>query len=241
MSETSRGEMVERSIDFESKKTKYFSEFALGLKTHFNTLKEGGVSGKKAKMEGWRNISEHCLVEAVMADVIAEKLNLDRDKIKVAALVHDWYKRQEMEIAKKDKVRGFDSADSEDKKKLLELGYPEDIINIAHSVGHTSLKRMQEDGVTTEEQVMHYIDSITVGSEISTLDKRIDNNEANPRYHELNESGRKIFNGQTYFEVLREVGKEIEQKIATAIGLDTPESLPKFIKEEIERRIENFK
>ena len=170
MGEIPREAGLEDTETFESKRTKYFSDFALGLKEHFRILKDGGISGREAKMEGWRNISEHCIVESVMADVIAGKLDLDRDKMKMAALVHDWYKRQEIEGVKKNKVKGFDSADREDKEKLLAMEYPEDVINIAHSVGHTSLKRMQEPDVTIEEQVMHYIDDITSGTDISTLD-----------------------------------------------------------------------
>jgi len=240
MSEISKRENFENTDDFESKKTKYFSDFAVKLKNHFKTLKEGGVSGKEAKMEGWRNVSEHCLVESVMADVIAEKLDLDRDKMKTAALVHDWYKRQEIENAKKDGVKGFDRADSEDKQKLLEMGYSEEVIKIAHSVGHTSLQRMQEADVTPEELVMHYIDDITNGTDISSLDERIDKSAAEPRYKELNESGREIFDGKTYFEVHRKVGKQIEQKIAQLMDVDPPESLPELIKEKIKKRIDFY-
>ena len=47
------------------------------------------------KAEGWRNVSEHCLLEAVTADILAEGLGLaeeEREQLVAGAILHDFFK-----------------------------------------------------------------------------------------------------------------------------------------------------
>ena len=125
----------------------------------------------------------------------------------------------------------------EDQKLLSEMSYSDDIIKLTRAVGHSSIPRMLEKDVSTEEQVMHYIDIITSGSEIVSVDERIDVLEANPRYQKLNEEGRDVHSGRTYFQVAREVAKVIEEKIANQLNLQQPADLPSFIKNAIKEKI----
>lgn len=209
---------------------KFFSDFAVSMKDDFKLLKIGGVLGMDAKKEGWRNVSEHCLVEALEADILAEKMGLDPKKLKTAALIHDWYKRREIEAVNKLGPEAHNTSIVEDEKLLKELGYSDEIISISKSVGHSSLAHMQEESVTLEEMVMHYIDDITAGSEIVRLEDRMSKNEANPKLQKLDQL-------EPFFIKQRQVGKVIEEKIAEKIGLSDPSEVPSLIKQEIEKRI----
>ena len=129
------GFSLENKIENERRKTSYFSRFAL---KHFNDMKilgKGGILGKGA--EKWRNISEHCLVEAVGADILTEYLGVDRDKrdkVVKTALWHDWYKRREIEAMQKfGGGEGYQKTADEDERLLRESGIPEDMIKLAHS------------------------------------------------------------------------------------------------------------
>ena len=63
--------------------------------------------------EGWSNIIRHCVAVAAAAMVMAEKMLLPSDELDLAvdaALVHDAYKRLEVEAKKKAKAAGEDVA-----------------------------------------------------------------------------------------------------------------------------------
>ncbi len=89
--------------DFDTKKRAYFTAFATSHLNSFRPHYQQGevLAGHKASnVEGgvWRNVSEHCLVAGVVADMLAEELKLgdeDRELVVRAALVHDWYKKHE--------------------------------------------------------------------------------------------------------------------------------------------------
>ncbi len=179
----------------------------------FNILKEYGQL-----VNGWENAYNHCKTECAAALVISDLINLDSEKRNIlakAAILHDWYKR-------KEKESGIEGSDKYEKgvidsyEGLLKLGVDKQIVDIAHNVGHTSLLDIQ---VTTDilKKIMHFIDDITFESDIVELDVRIDANEANEQYKELNESGRAKHNGRTYFEVQREVGHKIQDEIEKTI------------------------
>lgn len=213
-----------------NEKTRFFSEFAAGMKSDMRTLQSGGVLGKDAKEAGWRNVSEHCLVEALEAQILAEKLGLDPDKLKKAAVIHDWYKRREIELVEKHGPTAHDSTIAEDAELLHTMGYDDQVIKISKSVGHSALSQMESKDVTLEEMVMHYIDDITANTDIVMLEQRMEKNEKNIKLQKLDEM-------TPFFARQREIGKKIESIIASKLGIDPPEELPNFIKKEIERKI----
>lgn len=181
--------------------------------------KEFEILKKHGQLTGdWENVYEHCKTECAAALALAELLQLndaDKNILAKAAILHDWYKRKEGESS----VRGFDEYNKAVEMsfdELIKLGVDKRIVEVAHSVGHTSLLEIQS---TDDElrKLMHYIDDITMGDKIVGLNTRIDYLEGADRYKELNESGRKVHSGQTYFEVQRNVGKEIEEWIINEI------------------------
>ncbi len=50
-------------------------------------LERGGVLGRGN--EDWRNVSEHCLTEAVVGSLLAEALSADMSAVERALLLHD--------------------------------------------------------------------------------------------------------------------------------------------------------
>ena len=78
---------------FEEKKTEFFSKIALRNKDAVRAQKNGGLLDWDNESDrSWRNVSEHCLVEAARAEVFADKLGFSEDFKKdlvTAALAHD--------------------------------------------------------------------------------------------------------------------------------------------------------
>ena len=107
------------------RRVKYFSSFALRHLTQMRILRKGGVLGRGNA--DWRNVSEHCLIEAVGADVLAEALSAKRKILVEAALLHDWYKRREVEAMKAGGAEvGHKTTLTEDVLILREVGVSED-------------------------------------------------------------------------------------------------------------------
>lgn len=225
--------------NFEKLKTRYWARKAVSSIAEMRQNKKTGLFPKE---EGWRNVVEHELVEAEAADVLAEKLGLlvkERETLKISALLHDSFKRREKEMAEKEGISGFDQSAQSQLEFLRSLGYPEEIILLAGSTGHTSLEEFNRDfdSIPTIRKIMHYVDDVVLGNDIVPLDERIGALERNPRYAELNEQGRKKFDGKTYFEVQREISKRIEREFAPKLGLSDPSTIPVFIKDCISERI----
>ena len=64
---------------FDRKKTAYCAEFAVAHLSAFRPhYKRGEILGKGPEV--WRNVSEHCLVAGIFADILAEKLHLPPDQ-----------------------------------------------------------------------------------------------------------------------------------------------------------------
>lgn len=147
-------------------------------------------------------------------------------------------------------------------ERVRNKGFNDRVVRLINAVGHSSLKEAEEilnKGSLTEENVafllMHYIDDYTIndqwarpaeikaGIKINDLDRRMDKNEAHPRYTRLNQEGIKRFNGETSFQAQRRVGHAVERKIAALLQERTgqqiePLDLPVFVDQQIMRKIE---
>lgn len=215
--------------EFNDKKRKYFSDFATKHLGAFRIHKEQGLLSKK---EGWRNVSEHCLVEAVAADCLAEELQLpedDKEKLVTGALLHDFYKRQEIELMS---ARGKTSMDvvreAEDKgtEYLNRKGIDPEVIKIINSVGASPVDYFETKEPTMEEKIMHYVDDITDGNDFTYLKDRLD--RVAKRYPDVEKS---------IYERMFKVSEKIEKEIADKLGLAEARELPMYIKRKIEERI----
>lgn len=232
MSETQGDKHPDKKI------TRFWAARALSAISEMRRSKKTGLFPKS---EGWRNVVEHELVEAEAADVLGEKLGLsqeERRNLRTAALLHDVFKRKEIERASAIGPSAFDQAAGEQAGWIRSLGYPEEIVILIESVGHTAFKEFVTnfDSIPISRKIICYADFITLDSNIVSLAERIDYLEKRPDYKELNESGISVF-GRTYFEVMREIGAKIEEEIAPKLGVSDPSSIPEFIKDCINTRI----
>ena len=178
-------------------------------------------------IDDWSNVYDHCISEAIVASCVSDLLKLPKEqstKLISAAILHDWYKRVERTSGR------YDESAKESYDKLLALGIDEYVVELAHSVGHTSISDVANSNDFLKK-VMHYIDDVTLNDKLVELDERMDSLENSEKYRELNESGRKIY-GRTYFEMQRELGKEIEKEIETRTNL-TPKTLISEIKKRV--------
>ena len=219
-------------------KTRYFSDFALKNLSEMKILKKGGILGKENK--NWRNISEHCLAEAVGADILAEHLGADRDAVVEAALIHDWYKRREIEAMKKtDGAFGYEKTAEEDESFLREFGIDEIMIKLSHSNIPERADFEYLKNRSMEEKIIHFIDTILSGSEFVDFNERLRVVEQKKHNVEFSESFRDKYSGKSLFEVQRETIIIEQQEFEETLNLQ-PGELINFIKEKLEERINNF-
>lgn len=255
--------------EFEKKKKEYFSKLALGVKSALELHKMEGLWEQKNGKRDWGNVSEHCLVEVARAEIFAEKLNLSQEikkKLILAAAMHDFFKKSEVEAfdkygATRETIKRLND---EKKEKTKNLGIDETIKSISESVADDSLKEMERilqkkepSEKETASLVMHYIDDYTINADWvnkseknegfikNDLDRRIDKNESNPRYRQINEDGKLFFNGETAYQAQRRIGHMVEKRIAKLIELKSgekidPLKLPEIIDMEIKNKIDKY-
>ncbi len=253
--------------DFDKQKQEYFWKLGVHLKSAMRSHKDQGLLEKTPEgKRDWGNVTEHCLVEAARAREFGEILgfapDLAEDMI-TAAAIHDMFKLNEKKIVS---ARGlgwdaFEEVNRQLVKVMRESGYSDRVIWFAGAVGHGSLldtqSIMEQTDLSPDEEaflVMHYIDDYTVGSDwaeppkeidgkrISNFDVRMDMNEANERYNKLDQDGRTLFEGRSTFEVQRELGHAVEDRLASMVSERThtsitPDMLPVFIDDQVRQRI----
>lgn len=249
--------MIEYKLDYDSefcadryakKRAKYFGRIAL---RHLSSMKIHKEFGLLPRKEGWGNVVEHCLVEAAAADVIADYLGLSlemKEKLVKAALLHDFYKRREVEQTRERKngKDSFNNAALESSFVLEQKGVNKDVVEVAGSAGHMALTAMNDllnklselNEVQVLQLVFHYLDDITLNNDLVPLKTRMDMLDNNPKYKKLNDAGKDLFEGRTTFAVQREIGQKIEEWISKSLGVADNKDLPILIKREIESRIE---
>ncbi len=163
----------------------------------------------------WSNVLDHCITEARAAYALGDFLNLngqDHVNLTVAALLHDWNKRNEREAANAKGIQAYNENPHQSSDGLWTAGYNARVIELTKSVGHTAILKVTHS-TDLSVRAMFYLDTITHGDKIVSVDERMDQLEAAPRYKELNESGRSIHDGRTYFEMQRALAKKIEDEL----------------------------
>lgn len=211
--------------------------------SHISEMRQAKKAGLFPKREGWKNVVEHMVVEAEAADVLAEALGLseeERKQVYKAGLLHDVYKRREKEIATQKGSQGYIESASLSSDFLRSQGYSEEIIALTQDAGSEAATiefNKNFDSISTVRKIIRYVDDITKNNDLVALDERMDALDAKPNYKELNEKGRVLFGGRTYFEIQREISKKIEREFADKIGLEDPAQLPFWIRDRIFSRI----
>jgi hypothetical protein len=231
-------------------------------------LEIGGVWGnlpKAGQTEIWQNVAMHCIKQAQATEVLVDLLrlpNLQSYNAIFAAMIHDWDKiyqmtglraiDQEVKVgvlseqeAGKKKYEFIEKSEQHGADGMRQQGIPDSVIRIANADGHTFLPRFINGQSTFEEQLFHYLGSITHGNRIVLLDDKIKSLEAKEAYRSMNQYGRNlksITGGRTLYDTQAEVGHQIEVEIFNqlaqlgkldneleAILSEDPRRLPLFI------------
>lgn len=219
---------------FETQKKKYFSTFALQHIEQMRIFKEGGILGMENKE--WRNVSEHCLFEAVIADILAEALDANRENVVMATLLHDWYKRREVEIMKQQGPSGHEVASSQEGEFLRSVQIPENIIQLIHSNIPESADENYLRQRSREEKIIHFSDAILQGTNIVDFRERMDRKNQKPHMIAYSESLRERYQGKSLLEFNTEVSESEQEEFENALNLHSGE-LFEFIIKQIRQRI----
>jgi len=256
--------------EFEKKKTNYFSQLAIGVKSALRLHQEQGLwQPTETSKRDWGNVSEHCLVEVARVKTLAKDLALDEEhsrKLVIAAALHDFFKKGEKAFMKQDGSiwDNTDAAGNKADQIMTEAGFDQETVELAGAVGHTSLLKteaiLQKDHMSAEDisfLIMHYVDDYTIESEWAEpasegendFERRITQNESGPRtdrYAQLNQEGVGRFQeGETTFQAQRRIGRVVQDKLAELLSQNLGETvdaldLPTKIDAEIKAEIEKL-
>ena len=221
------------SQDFDRRKTAYFSDFA---KSHLSAFrphyKQGEILGKGS--EAWRNVSQHCLVAGVFADILADELHLsadDKDKVVKAAIMHDWFKKHEsmtLRAASKEGTLSLETLfeiKAKDNQALQEMGVAQDIIKLTGANIPETLGGPQ----SLSEKIIWYVDAMLSNTEPVPIKQRFDDLERGwdgakedpsraERNNTFNNLYKKQYHGKSLYDIQRERGDRIGAELAQMIG-----------------------
>lgn len=222
-------------MDIRLKQVTFFRKLSFQLVPEMRLLFRGG---KLWKRDGWRNVAEHCLVQAAAAQVLASLLRLpkaDAEKLVNTAACHDWAKR--LTIKPQEFV-----ADERWRAQELQSRVGLDP-SLLHATGPEFLEvALVQRTSTFLQHLQFYLDDICKGSEIVRFLERVAEVEA--RRQDLNEDlelARRL--GGRYWDKERELGQAVELEICTRlrnqdIYLDSPDEVPALLLRELKARIE---
>ncbi|MDO8626465.1 MAG: hypothetical protein Q7K39_03365 [Candidatus Magasanikbacteria bacterium] len=229
-----------QTAEFEMAKRKFFSDFALAHLSQFRIHQSGGILGKENR--DWRNISEHCLVEAVAADTIAAATGANREILVAAALLHDWFKRREIErtCATNPAQMGASLADIEkaDRVALEKFGVAPVVIDLAHANILAAGDAEYLGSRTLEEKIMHWIDLSTQDTLVVDFRERVQAAEQKDAYRAWSESLRPQYGGKSLSEIDIAVAAQEQAEIERLLNIPDG-ALVTWIRSQIENKIAN--
>lgn len=212
----------EENLTPENSKVNYWDDFA---QKHFPEMRLLFRGGKLWEKEEWRNVAEHCLVEAAASEVLSDALHLpakEKEELVKSAICHDWNKHMDV------KPDDFTDKDYKKAKILLKKINPNPTIMAA--TNPEFIERLAQGESTLLERLQFYIDEICTGADIVSVDQRI--NEVQQRHPKLNE---------IYWEKDRKLAHTVEAEVfgllqQQGVSLETPENVPDYIKSKIEEK-----
>lgn len=269
MSEKTKSDYL-KETEFEINRREYFYRLGLKVRKALQPHKAWGLWDRKPddpkKERDWGNVSEHCLVVVARGEAFADLLGFSptvRNSLVLAATVHDFYKKGFKEATRNSTDPRADTlrAEQESSRIIEQSGLPVEAKEIVKILGDSMIPeagKIAEHSVLSEldqaKLVLRYVDDYTVGSNWvdsvdssgkNSLDRRVDVNDANPKYYQNSEQWREYLNGESLHEAQRRVGHLIERRLTEIINTRCKEpveplSLPQFIDETVKQRIQNL-
>lgn len=252
--------MTTERLNSDHQKTAYCHWFSLkhkhAFRPHWNI---GETLGRK---EGrWRNVSEHCLVVGMFADILAEAgsrkgllTQRERENTVCAALLHDWAKKIEVRLTNEKRsldlplLDGLDELQAMELRILCRLEFPQETIHLSQVNDPTSPQGPQ----TLPEMIVWYVDAIMqnttplpIEERLSGLERGWDGTHNDPERARRNigrsEALRERLGGLSEYEYVRITQKRVEPFLATLMDFSGESSdLPFYLKEKFEERVRNF-
>lgn len=244
-------EQTEKSFDH--RKTKYCSEFAVSHLSSFRPhFQYGQTLGKSPEV--WRNVSEHCLVAGIFADILAEDLELsseDRKNVVKAALLHDWFKKHEAMAQREAAERGgltledMDELSEVDSEYLRKMNVSEEIIKIKAANVPDSIEGLRDD----TEKILWYVDAMLTNTSPSVISNRFDDLKRGwtgekedraraVRNNSFSNAYKAKYEGKSLYEVQLLLGDKIGREFSERIGFEgDPDQLPLYLKEKFVERV----
>lgn len=247
----------------------YFVRLGLELRAALKLHKVAGLWERNSEHKrDWGNVSEHCLAEAARAEVFADLFGLSpelKKDLKIAAALHDYFKKREKEITRQggSTEGSFAQAEAESLRQLRGASFNDRVIYLVSGTGTVeSIKveapRLLEKPELSEDDIaylgLHHIDDYTMSDPltmkpvwvtsaevlpdnrvVNIFDKRMD--DLDIRYPELKAEG---FN-----DLQRNIGHQVEERLSQILlertGLQvSPKQLPEVIEQGIKDRITSF-
>lgn len=240
---------------YEKARTAYFGDFAQSHLSAFRPhYKHGETLGSKKNPETWRNVSEHCLVAGVFADILADELHLPVDQKELvikAVIVHDWYKKHEViaqQTARKEgtlSLVALFKIKAEDSQILQTMGVPQDIITLAGA----NIPETAEGPETLIEKIVWYVDAMLSNTNPVSIQQRFDDLERGwdgikedairaERNIVFSDLYREKYNGRSLYDVQRALGDKIGAEFVQLMEYQGEVAqLPFFLKEKLDERI----
>lgn len=213
-------EQTDQSVNqIEGQKTRYWAGVGLSVRKGIRMHQASGQLTKNPEgIREWGNVTEHCLVEVARGEVLGRWVGLPDDliaDIKVAAVLHDFHKKQEITATRYVNESGTSplaAVRSEQKKSedmLRAAGFSDRAIRLASSPGGYAPALIETKGILDQENlsdedlaylVCHYVDDCSVGSDwvrprstdadgyaTNIIDYRAEENKSKPTYRKISE------------------------------------------------------
>ena len=247
------GKAENPQLNIDRRKTAYFSDFA---KSHLSAFRphyrQGETLGKGPEV--WRNVSEHCLVAGVFADILADELHLPADQkgiVVKTAIMHDWFKKHEsmaQRVASREgtlSLHTLSEIKARDSQALQEMGVQQEIIILTGA----NVPETTEGPKELPEKIIWYIDAMLSNTEPVSIRQRFDDLERgwdgakeDPSRAERNNAFsnlyRDYYGGKSLYDAQRELGEKIGAEFAQLMGYQGDvDQVPLYLKGKLTERI----
>jgi|SRR3989344_1720360 len=164
-----------------SAQVSYWQRTGLSVREGYKMHRKSGQLAKGP--DSWRNVPQHCLVQVARTEVLGNWVDLPGDIIadmKMGSILHDFSKKQEIEVTKKANESGESPItairvkDERDEIFLKHAGFNDRVRRLADSTGGLAPQLLETDRLLDQPSlsdddwaylIIHYVDDCSIGSD----------------------------------------------------------------------------